>query len=237
MEAALDACVNDKVLRRRLLFHWTTAHAMLLRIPESSFSTSTLKPEDEQQPPKVSSALALSRIHSSAFIRLLHTMQSSKDKPFSRSLPSTVMEHFCDACFGLIIPGKSAHVRIIHQSHNAAVNKKLARVHAASKRKAKVLHKSIAPCIRVRNAVVTTCHHCRHRHTLPGTPVAAKKVRAAAAKPAVVAAPVTLKRTHDSIFGPPPSPPRKLLDGKKKKKKTPTPTPPSALDSFFKSLQ
>ncbi|RHY47545.1 hypothetical protein DYB34_012938 [Aphanomyces astaci] len=146
------------------------------------------------------------------------------------------MEHFCDACFGLIIPGKSAHVRIIHQSHNAAVNKKLARVHAASKRKAKVLHKSIAPCIRVRNAVVTTCHHCRHRRTLPGTPVAAKKVRAAA-KPAVVAAPVTLKRTHDSIFGPPPSPPRKLLDGKKKKKKAPTTTPPSALDSFFKSLQ
>ncbi|KAF0691927.1 Aste57867_16923 [Aphanomyces stellatus] len=255
LAADLEQCVSDKALQRRLLFHWHTAHAMLLRLPAApspddvpgeeappaACTNEDPTPKTELSPSRLS-AMTLSHAHATAFIRLVRAMQASKDKPMSRPLPHTVLEHFCDACFGLLLPGRSATVRVVHQKHNSSVNKKLARQHSASKRKAKLLHKAVAPCVRVRNAVVTTCMRCQHHRMTPGAPVKKRRSVPKANQVESAPPPPPVKRPASSLFGPPPSPPtppRKLLDGpaKKKKKVKPATKPPSALDSFLKSLQ
>ncbi|CAK4648422.1 hypothetical protein LEN26_019037 [Aphanomyces euteiches] len=233
----LEQCVVDKVLLRRLLFHWRTAHAMLRRLDDSQPESAENSNESEMS--TKSGPLMLSHIHATAFLRLIRTMQVSPDKPLSKPLPKSLLECFCPSCSSLLMPGKSSTVRIVHQSHKAPINKKLARQHAASKRKAKILHKPVAPFVHVRNAVITTCLRCQYRHTAPGAPVRKRQIKPTAPAPPP-AAPVQqpLKRPG-GLFGPSASPPRKLLDGpvKKKKKKKAGEAPPSALDSFLKSLQ
>ncbi|OQR89950.1 hypothetical protein ACHHYP_05910 [Achlya hypogyna] len=225
MEAALatelEGCVVDKGVLRKLLYQWHAAHAALLRLPSAA-------KED---------ALLISHTLATAFVSTLRGLQTSKDRQLSRPLPSALVDSFCEKCDALLVPGVSASVRVVHQKHNAPINAKRARSHAAAQRKAKALtHRAAPALVRVRNAVVTTCHRCQHARTRAGAAVASrrpKKRKAPTAEP--VAAPVTLAALTAKPAAP--SPPRKLLDGPKKKKKKAAPAPASALDSFLKTLR
>ncbi|OQS07321.1 Dicer-like 1 (DCL1), partial [Thraustotheca clavata] len=217
------------VVLQRLLYLWTSAHAVLIRIPATSAAPDSKK----------NVALALSHTFASSFVNVLQSLQ--KNKNTTTPLPRSIADHFCEKCCALLLPGISATVRVVHQKHDAPINHKLARVHLALKRKAKLLHRKYTSSLkRVRNGIVTTCHHCKHTRTQAGA-IATRSIKKRKKPEVASVPPPTLtsltNKAKGGLFGPPPSPPRKLLDGPKKKKKKSGTAPPSALDSFLKTLR
>jgi RNase P subunit RPR2 len=202
---------------------------------------------------------AMAHLNASAFMRLLTSvLKSPANTALSRPLPDMLLQCFCESCQALLLPGVSCNVRVVHQSHQSALNRK--RTHLKAKHKHRTKASPFAAgvrdesLLRVRNMVVVSCQRCSHVHRLPGATVPPSKPPTAARPPQ--------KRPHDrglsgplppleptkrdvslvkpivgSIFGPPPSPPRKFLDGPKKKKKKVAAGPTSGLNAFLKSLR
>ncbi|KDO35347.1 hypothetical protein SPRG_00196 [Saprolegnia parasitica CBS 223.65] len=203
----LAECIRNPDLQQRLLYQWRTAHAVLLRLPSTALVGSTPAPASDH-------ALALSHTFASAFVATLLRLQDDKTRTLPKPIPQSLKDAFCEKCCALLLPGVSATVRVVHQTHAAPLNLQLARAHAAAQRKAKHLHKpSIsARLVRVRNAVISTCHRCKHAN-----------VRAGAAKAA------------RGLFGKLPSRRGSSSTGIKEEEKAAA--APSALDSFLKTLR
>uniref|UniRef100_A0AAV1SZS8 Uncharacterized protein n=1 Tax=Peronospora matthiolae TaxID=2874970 RepID=A0AAV1SZS8_9STRA len=85
-------------------------------------------------------------------------------------LPQSVLDFICECCGGLLVPSVSADVRVVSQSRQSPINRRLARQQRrACKRLSSTESGRRFVCATLSTIVRVTCHRCRHSNDRPGT--------------------------------------------------------------------
>ncbi|KAG1713191.1 hypothetical protein DVH05_000911 [Phytophthora capsici] len=217
---------NSRQLEKRFAFLWSSAHRLL----------------------STNATLANHMIASMMQLARSNRAQLSQE----------VLDFICENCGGLLVPGVSADVQVVLQSRKSPANRRLAR----QQRRMQLQNGSSGPRLvreTLSNLVRVKCHRCQHANDRPGASIVhkaktkkrareeqntsdvqePKKLKTEALKSEIKAAsdvPIELKSAPTSVFAPPPSPVRKLLDGPKRKKKKKKMQPDAAVVAVKSSL-